>query len=349
MSDFLKNMIRASGNEFASLAEDGVEGDVTGFVNTGSYSLNALLSGSLNGGIANNKILGIAGESATGKTYFALGIAAKFLADNPEGAILYFDSEQAVTSEMFRSRGIDPKRVAVFPVSTVEEFRRQAITIVDKYLEMPVDKRKKTMMVLDSLGMLSTSKEMSDTAEGKEVRDMTRSQVIKSTFRVLTVKLGVAHIPMIFTNHTYDVIGAYVPTKEMGGGAGLKYAASIIIYLSKKKDKNADGEVVGNIIHCRLNKGRFTKENKMVDVRLNYETGLDPYYGLVDLAVEHGILKKTSGRVELLDGSKIFEKQMYESPEKYFTKELLNKINEAANKEFCYGSTKAEEDTGDSE
>jgi len=311
--------------------------------------LNGLVSGDIYKGLPDNKIVALAGEQATGKTYITMGMISKFLNDNPEAVVLYFDSEQAVTSEMFRSRGIDPKRVAVFPVSTVEEFRRQAITIVDKYLEMPVDKRKKTMMVLDSLGMLSTSKEMSDTAEGKEVRDMTRSQVIKSTFRVLTVKLGVAHIPMIFTNHPYDVIGAYVPTKEMGGGAGLKYAASIIIYLSKKKDKNADGEVVGNIIHCRLNKGRFTKENKMVDVRLNYETGLDPYYGLVDLAVEHGILKKTSGRVELLDGSKIFEKQMYESPEKYFTKELLNKINEAANKEFCYGSTKAEEDTGDSE
>jgi len=350
MSDFLKTFIKESGNPFASVVSDGLEGsDVSAYVDTGCYILNGLVSGDIYNGLPDNKIVALAGEQATGKTYIAMGMIFKFLNDNPEAVVLYFDSEQAVTSEMFRSRGIDPKRIAVFPVSTVEEFRRQAITIVDKYLEMPVDKRKKTMMVLDSLGMLSTSKEMSDTAEGKEVRDMTRSQVIKSTFRVLTVKLGVAHIPMIFTNHTYDVIGAYVPTKEMGGGAGLKYAASIIIYLSKKKDKNADGEVVGNIIHCRLNKGRFTKENKMVDVRLNYETGLDPYYGLVDLAVEHGILKKTSGRVELLDGSKIFEKQMYESPEKYFTKELLNKINEAANKEFCYGSTKAEEDTGDSE
>jgi len=350
MSDFLKTFIKESGNPFASVVSDGLEGsDVSAYVDTGCYILNGLVSGDIYKGLPDNKIVALAGEQATGKTYIAMGMIFKFLNDNPEAVVLYFDSEQAVTSEMFRSRGIDPKRIAVFPVSTVEEFRRQAITIVDKYLEMPVDKRKKTMMVLDSLGMLSTSKEMNDTAEGKEVRDMTRSQVIKSTFRVLTVKLGVAHIPMIFTNHTYDVIGSYVPMKEMGGGAGLKYAASIIIYLSKKKDKNAVGEVVGNIIHCRLNKGRFTKENKMVDVRLNYETGLDPYYGLIDLAVEHGILKKTAGRVELLDGSKIFEKQMYESPKKYFTEELLNKINEAANKEFCYGSTKAEEDTGDSE
>ena len=350
MSDFLKTFIKESGNQFASLVDDGLEGsDVKSYVDTGCFILNGLVSGDIFKGFPDNKIIALAGEQATGKTYITLGMTSKFLNDNPEAVVLYFDSEQAVTSDMFRSRGIDPKRVAVFPVSTVEEFRRQAITIVDKYLEMPVEKRKKTMMVLDSLGMLSTSKEMNDTAEGKEVRDMTRAQVIKSTFRVLTVKLGVAHIPMIFTNHTYDVVGAYVPTKEMGGGAGLKYAASIIVYLSKKKDKNSEGEVVGNIIHCRLNKGRFTKENKMVDVRLNYETGLDPYYGLIDLAVEHGILSKTAGRVELPNGSKVFEKQMYEAPEKYFTEELLNKINEAAAKEFCYGTAETEETDKDDE
>jgi len=270
-----------------------------------------------------------------------MGIVSKFLKDHPEAVVLYFDSEQAVTTEMFKNRGVDPKRVAVFPVMTIEEFRKQIVTIVDKYLEMPENKRKKMMIVLDSLGMLSTSKEINDTAEGKEVRDMTRAQVIKSTFRVLTVKLGIAHIPMIITNHTYDVVGAYVPMKEMGGGSGLKYAASIVVYLSKKKDKDASGEVVGNIIHCKQHKGRLTKENKVVDVRLNYETGLDPYYGLVDLAVDHGILSKTSGRIELPDGSKVFEKNIYENPEKYFTKELMDKINEAAASEFKYGSTEA--------
>jgi hypothetical protein len=167
---------------------------------------------------------------------------------------------------------------------------------------------------------------------------MTRAQVIKSTFRVLTVKLGIAHIPMIITNHTYDVVGAYVPMKEMGGGSGLKYAASIVVYLSKKKDKDSSGEVVGNIIHCKQHKGRLTKENKVVDVRLNYETGLDPYYGLIDLAVEHGILTKSGGRIELQDGTKVFEKNIYEDPEKYFTKDLMDQINSVAAAEFKYGS-----------
>jgi RecA/RadA recombinase len=345
MSDFLSSLVKTSGNKYASLVSDGLEGsDVHGFVDTGCYMLNSLLSASLYGGLPNNKILALAGESSTGKTYFTLGIVSKFLRDNPDAVVLYFDSEQAVTSDMFKNRGIDPKRVAVFPVSTVEEFRHQAITIVDKYLELPQESRKPTMIVLDSLGMLSTSKEMNDTAEGKETRDMTRAQIVKSTFRVLTVKLGVAKIPMIMTNHTYQVVGAYVPMSEMGGGTGLKYAASTIIYLSKKKDKNSDGEVVGNIIHAKLYKGRFTKENSVVDVRLNYDSGLDPYYGLVDVAVEAGIFKKNSTRIELPDGSKVFEKTIYDNPSKYFTKDVLDQLEKVVYNKFSYGGEQSTED-----
>ena len=224
--NFLKQIVKESGNKFASIVEDGIEGaDVAGFVDTGSYAFNALLSGSLYGGVADNKIIALAGESATGKTYFTLGIVAQFLKNNPEGMVLYFDSEQAVTSDMFEGRGVDAKRVAVFPVATIEEFKTQCVTIVDKVLEMDESDRKPMMIVLDSLGMLSTEKEVNDSAEGKNVRDMTRSQGVKATFRVLTMKLGKARIPLVMTNHTYDVIGAYVPTKEMGGGclvAGTK-------------------------------------------------------------------------------------------------------------------------------
>ena len=143
MSDFLNSLVKTSGNKYASIVDDGIEGsDVSGFVDTGCYMLNGLLSASIYGGLPNNKILALAGESSTGKTYFTLGIVSKFLNDNPDAVVLYFDSEQAVTSEMFKERGIDPKRVAVFPVSTIEEFRHQAITIVDKYLELDKDDRK---------------------------------------------------------------------------------------------------------------------------------------------------------------------------------------------------------------
>lgn len=337
--NFLKQIVKESGNKFASIVEDGIEGaDVAGFVDTGSYAFNALLSGSLYGGVADNKIIALAGESATGKTYFTLGIVAQFLKNNPEGMVLYFDSEQAVTSEMFEGRGVDAKRVAVFPVATIEEFKTQCVNIVDKILEMDESERKPMMIVLDSLGMLSTEKEVNDSAEGKNVRDMTRAQGVKATFRVLTMKLGKARIPLVMTNHTYDVVGAYVPTKEMGGGSGLKYAASTIVYLSKKKEKNAEGDVVGNIIHCKLYKSRLTKENQQVDVQLNYDTGLNRYYGLTEIALNNGIFKKVSTRIELPDGTTAFEKNINENPQKYFTDEVMKRLEEAVAKEFKYGT-----------
>ena len=335
---FLESMVKKANNEYANIVSEGIEGsDVSGFVDTGSYSFNALLSGSLYGGIPDNKILAIAGESATGKTYFTMGIVHKFLRDRPDGVVLYFDSEQAVTSDMFKDRGCDPNRVAVFPVATVESFRHQAISIVDSYLELPESERKPMLICLDSLGMLSTEKEMADTAEGKLTKDMTRAQLVKATFRVLTMKLGKAGIPLIMTNHTYDVVGSMFPQKEMGGGSGLKYAASTIVYLSKKKVKEGT-DVVGNIIHCKLYKGRLTKENSMIDVILNYDHGLNPYYGLTDIALKYEIFKKVSTRLEMPDGIKIYEKQLYKQPEKYFTEEVMQRLEEAVASEFKYGT-----------
>ena len=338
MSNFLKDIIKDVGNEYATLVSDGVDSaDVTNFIDTGSYSFNALLSGSIFGGLPGNKITAIAGEAATGKTFFALGICKNFLDKDKEAGVIYFESESAISKEMIVSRGVDATRMVIVPVATVQEFRNQSIKVLDKYLEQPEDKRKPLMLVLDSLGMLSTTKEMEDTAEGKETRDMTRSQIVKSTFRVLTLKLGRAKVPMIMTNHTYDVIGSMYPQKGMGGGSGLKYAASSIIYLGKRKEKDADNEVIGNIIHCKNYKSRLTKENAQIDVRLTYKSGLDRYYGLLEIAEEEGIFKKVSTRYEMPDGSKVFGKSINDEPEKYFTKEVLKQIDEATKKKFLYG------------
>ena len=143
---------------------------------------------------------------------------------------------------------------------------------------------------------------------------------------------------MVVTNHTYDVVGSMFPTKEMGGGSGLKYAASSIIYLSKKKDKDGT-EVVGNIIHCKNQKSRLTIENKMVDVRLNYERGLDRYYGLLELALkESGIFKNVSTRIELPDGTKTFGKTINNDPTKFYNDDVMRQLDEFAQQEFKYGN-----------
>ena len=335
MSDFLQRITKL--NEYASIVDDGVEaGDVSSFIDTGSYIFNGLLSGSLYGGLASNKITALAGESATGKTFFLMGIVKSFLDKDPNAGVIYFESESALTRQMVIDRGIDPKRMVIMPVTTVQEFRTQAIRVLDDYLSQDEADRQPMFLCLDSLGMLSTTKEVEDTAEGKETRDMTRAQVLKAAFRVLTLKLGRAKVPMVVTNHTYDVVGSMFPQKEMGGGTGLKYAASSIVYLSKKKEKDGT-EVVGNIVHCKNHKSRLTRENKMVDVRLTYDKGLDRHYGLLDLALKYGIFKSVSTRIELPDGSKTFGKTINNDPEKYFTEDIMKQLDDAAMKEFKYG------------
>ena len=193
------------------------------------------------------------------------------------------------------------------------------------------------MFVLDSLGMLSTEKEITDALNDKQVRDMTKSQLVKGAFRMLTLKLGQANIPLLVTNHTYDVIGSYIPTKEMGGGSGLKYAASTIIYLSKKKEKDQK-EVVGNIIKAKTAKSRLSREHKEVEIRLFFdERGLDPYYGLLSLGEKYGVFKKVGNRYEIGE-ARVYPKNVYEDPKKYFTPEVLQALDECAQKEFSYGS-----------
>ena len=332
--DFLKEIVKEIGDDYTQLAKD-IEGTEQ-FIDTGSYIFNGLVSGSIYGGVSSNKITAIAGESSTGKTFFSLAVVKNFLDSNPDSYCLYFDTEAAVNKPLLESRGIDLSRLVVINVVTIEEFRSKALRAVDKYMKMPTEDRKPCMFVLDSLGMLSTEKEIRDALDDKQVRDMTKSQLVKGAFRMLTLKLGQANVPLIVTNHTYDVIGAYVPTKEMGGGSGLKYAASTIIYLGKKKEKDGK-EIIGNIIKAKTHKSRLSKENKTVEIRLYYdERGLDKYYGLLELGEIGGLWKNVAGRYEM-NGKKIYAKQILANPEEYFTPEIMQALDEIAQKEFSYG------------
>jgi len=337
MSNFFNDLVNQLKDEDTKiLSEGGASAEYSGCIDTGSYALNAVLSGSIYGGVPNNKVTAFAGESSTGKTFFVLGIVKQFLDANPEGGVIYFDTEAAVTKHMMESRGVDTKRVVISEPDTIQKFRHTALQIIEKYSAQPEAKRKPMMMVLDSLGQLSSTKEMEDTAEGKETKDMTKSAILKATFRVLNLKLAKIGVPLLVTNHVYDVVGAYIPTKEMSGGSGLKYTASTIVFLSKRKDKDGT-EVVGNIVKAKLVKSRLTKENSQVEVKITYSKGLDRYYGLLDIAEKYGIIKKVSTRYELPDGTKVFGKAINEEPEKYFTKEVLDQIDEACKKEFLYG------------
>jgi len=330
----LQEIVKEVGGEYTKLASDIDETET--YVDTGSYIFNALVSGSIFGGVSGNKITAIAGESSTGKTFFSLAVVKNFLDTHPDGYCLYFDTEAAITKSLLESRGVDISRTVVINVVTVEEFRSKALKAVDLYMKKPEGERKPCMFVLDSLGMLSTNKEIGDALAEKDSRDMTKAQLIKGAFRMLTLKLGQANIPMIVTNHTYESMSLY-GGKQMSGGSGLQYASSTIIYLSKSKEKDGTG-VIGNIIRAKTQKSRLSKENQEVQIRLFYDQrGLDRYYGLLELGEDAGMWKNVAGRYEM-DGKKIYAKEILKNPDQYFTEEVMQQLDAAAKQQFSYGT-----------
>jgi RecA/RadA recombinase len=363
-NDFLRSLIMEFPDENTSVAADGeASAEFSGWVDTGSYSLNALLSGSMYGGIADNKSTAFAGESATGKTFFVLGIVKAFQEKYPDGIVIYYDTEAAVTKDMMEGRGIDTKRLVISEPETIQKFRHHALKMLDAYISKPESKRPKMMFVLDSLGMLSSTKEIADTEKGSETKDMTKPGIIKAAFRVLTLKMARAKVPLLVTNHVYAAIGSLFPSNEMSGGSGLKYAASTIAMLGKSKDKDG-AEVIGSLIKVKMYKSRLSKENQVATVRLSYKSGLDRYYGLGDLAIQAGIWGKVGKR----EGSKpedpnapkkatkfvindvqVASKTVYENPEKYFTPEVMERLEKFVNKKYSYGEDGSSDEELDEE
>lgn len=345
----LKDLMKASGNDLAGIpSEDDLLGDITSYIDTGSYSLNAILSGRLvDGGIPSNKIVVFAGDPAVGKTFFVLACMKQFLDDTPDSIGMYFETEYALTKKILSDRNLPTNRISILPVNTVEVFRHQASRVLNAYIEAREKQEMPRMfMALDSLGQLSTNKEVGDIEEGKDVRDMTRAQLSRGTFRVLTSKLGRANVPLVVTNHVYNVISynSYVPTKEMGGGSALSYSATSTIFLSKSVDRDdKTKEATGNIITARVKKSRLTKEYTSAKVLLRFDGGLDRYYGLISLAAKYGVFKKLSKQYEMPDGTKVFEKEILANPTKYYTKDVMERLQVAAEQEYFFNNGSSEE------
>jgi len=350
--DFFKTFIDGLGDDETSIAADGTSSaESSGFIDSGSYIFNAALNGSIYGGFPNNKAIVLAGDPATGKTFFALGMVKNFLQMNPKGRVFYFDTESAVTNEMMTVRGIDTLRVAKSEPETIERFRTVAIKVLDTYLALDEANRFPLLMVLDSLSALPSSKEVGDITEGKDTKDMTKPGLIKGAFRVLRLKMARAQVPFIVTNHIYSVIGSYVPMKEMAGGSGAKYAADTLVFLSKAKDKDDDKSVRGSLIKVRMVKSRLSREETKVTTRILFDGGLDRYYGLLELAAETGLVKHLANKYEFPNGKKAFEKAILAEPEKFFTTELLDALDVALKPKFTYSADveAPSEEAGDSD
>ena len=303
------------GNSLAGFLSENSLSNVTEWHDTGCHVLNAIMSGSLFGGVPKGRITGFAGPSMTGKTY----IINKILANAQKKGMIpvIFDSEAAVDEKSVRGVGLDPEGVKYVPVQTVEQCRNQVVTFVDRIIESKL--QGKFIISIDSLGNLASQKELDDIEKGKTAMDMgTRAKTLKSMMRTLTFKAAAAETTILFANHTYDDPAAMFPTlvKNQAGGKGPVYLASVLVQLAKKDERqdaaNDDDEMLaearnysGATLRALTVKNRFVPPFLQGEMYLNFKTGLDKYSGLREMAVNHGVLIQTGSTFQLPDGTKI--------------------------------------------
>jgi RecA/RadA recombinase len=276
-----KQLSKIEGFEMGSILETNQFSEVTGWIPTGNYLLNAQLSGSLFGGIANNRSIGIAGDPQTGKSFLCLNIVRE--AQKIGYNVIYCDTEGAIDKAAAKKFGIDPKTVRYQPIKTIADFKIFVANLVGKVQEYRKNgEEPKVAIILDSLGMLTTNKESKDAIEGKSVMDMgIRAKELRSLFRVITLDLTGARIPLICTNHTTTGnIGGFMPTKEASGGDGPIFSMSNVIMLSKAQLKENNTKT-GIIVTSTPKKARFTRPYQ-VKFHISFMNGMNSYVGLQD-------------------------------------------------------------------
>jgi RecA/RadA recombinase len=359
-------------NPLSSMADEGILSDIDYYIDSGSYALNALLSGSIYKGFPGNRIVGFAGPPTAGKTYLTISILSNYQKMANNHYVIYYDSEGRLTTEKLIDAGIVPDLYFHSPIRTLEQFKTEIIRglseikkevgfgdleskkevediedgelLEDEESKHPekivTNDKDQFFLVLDSLSQLGSDKEETDAIKGDLKADMgARARTIKSIFRNITMDLNILKYPMIVTSHTYDSFSQYEPSR-IAGGSGLQFAASIIIECLPTKDsvKTLTGrEVIGTKIRCVLRKGELTKQWKQANIKVNFSNGLDRFAGLFDIAFNLGAIEREGKKYIMPDGSKWSLADIEEFPEKCFSEESLKKIDEYIIKDFTYG------------
>ena len=336
---------------YATFLSDNTLSNVDTWYDTGSYALNAIISGKLkDGGVPKGRVIIFAGETGTGKTLLInkiLGLAQK-QGINP----VIFDSEFAVDSESARNVGLDPEKTKYVPVDTVEGLRNTISKFLDKVIENKL--QGKFIISIDSLGNLSSEKEQQDIAKDKAAADMgSRAKGIKSLLRTLTLKAGQAGVTVLISNHTYSDPVALYPSliKNQSGGSGPLYMASVIVQLAKKNEKSEDDkdEILpearnysGATLRALTTKNRFVPPFLETSLYLNFLNGLDKYSGLFDMAVNHGIILQTGSTYTMPDGTKLGYKKNFIN-EKFYEEIILPGLEKVMTGKYKYSQNDSQE------
>ena len=284
--------------------------DPTDWISTGNYALNYLISGDFHKGVPLGKVTVLAGESGSGKSFIAAGNLVKAAQDQGIYVIL-IDSENALDEAWLQALDVDTddKKLLKLSMSMVDDVAKTISTFMADYREMPEEERPKILFVIDSLGMLLTPTDVDQFTKGDMKGDMGRKpKALTSLVRNTVNMIGAHNVGLVCTNHTYASQDMFDPDDKISGGQGFIYASSIVIAMKKLKLKeDEDGKKVTDVrgirAACKIMKTRYAKPFESVQVKIPYETGMDPYSGLVDLFEKKGLLKQQGNRLIYVDSS----------------------------------------------
>ena len=290
--------------------------DPTDWISTGSYALNYLISGDFHKGVPLGKVTVFAGESGAGKSYFCSGNVVKHAQDQGIFVVL-IDSENALDESWLQALQVDtsPEKLLKLNMSMIDDVAKTISTFITDYKAMDEEDRPKVLFVVDSLGMLLTPTDVDQFNKGDMKGDMGRKpKALTSLVRNTVNMIGSLNVGLVCTNHTYASQDMFDPDDKISGGSGFIYASSIVVAMKKLKlkedqDGNKISEVMGIRAGCKVMKTRYAKPFEGVQVKIPYETGMNPYSGLVELFEKKGLLVKQGNRLKYINlaGEEVLE------------------------------------------
>jgi RecA/RadA recombinase len=299
MNPLMSKLLKASSTTGAAVLSDSDLFSTKPLAVTSLPILNLAFHGKLSGGVPNGVTI-LAGESKTFKTALALYCMKAYLDQYDDGVGVLFDSEFGCNPEYIRSFGIDPERVIHIPIEHVEQLKFDFTKKLDE-----IKRGDHVFFMIDSIGQLSSKKEVEDTQDEKSVTDMTRAKSIRSLMRLITIQLSKKDLPCFIINHVYTTMELYSKV-VIPGGTSLTYSANQIFVISKAQEKDSDGDLEGWKFTINIHKSRTVREKAKFPFVVKYDGGIQRYSGLLDIALELGFVKKPSNgwfsRVDLETG-----------------------------------------------